>query len=192
MLSYEIAIFGFVQIGDPMKGVVHHQYKIVESVPEEAAYAHGHINPGASQIRERYHLEAGHAPALLLPRRTHTYESQDLSDVVPVCAHCRGAPHADAYGFRVLAFVVEIPLDERVCELPAYVPGGLRGDAARVHRVEVASRGKDTRHASCRRARGAGRNEASVEPAKERVDLVRGALQGRMDGLANVSQHLWH
>ena len=86
----------------------------------------------------------------------------------------------------------QIPLQDLLCQLSTDPPSGLRWQAARIDRVEIAAGGKDMSHAARRRTAGASRNVTPIEPAQKIFDLVAGPAQIGHQIVAGKSQDSSH
>ncbi len=92
----DVVLFGrFVEAGDQAHGVVEHGDDMREGIAEESRDAHGHVDPGPSQLGERDGLQVDDAPGRVVPHRPDTQQRKDFGDVVARGAHRRGAPHTE-------------------------------------------------------------------------------------------------
>ena len=163
--------------------------QIGESVPEKAADTHRDINARAAQLRQRNDLQVGHPPAFRLPHGFDAQQVQDLGNIVPVRPHCRSAPDHHAHHFRVGPFLVQVLLQQGVAEGLADIPGGGRGQGARVHRVKIAARGQDIDHPPRGRPGRAGRHKTALQPPQQVVNFVGRPQQGRVNILPHIREN---
>ena len=108
-----------------------------------AGNAEGDVDARAAEFRQRDDLVAGDAQRGRVPYGPGADECEGLGDVVAAGAHVGGAPDAERQRTKRNAVILEVAGEKVLGGAAAEFPGGGRGHGAGIHRIEVATGGKD-------------------------------------------------
>ena len=116
---------------------------------------------------------------LRVPDGFDAEQSEGFRDIVAVGPHLRCAPDAEPHHLGILAFFLAEALDSFAGKLLADSPGRLRGQRARIDRIEIAAGRQNVRHAAGRCAGRTGGNIFAFKRIEQVLDLIAGLLELR-------------
>ncbi len=164
-----VDVVRLVQIGDGAGGAVHQIHLGREGIAEEAGNPQGHIDARAVEHAGRHDLEPGDAAGRGVPGRPGAHQGQRLGDVVAAGPHVGGAPGRQRHGPGPVAVLLKVALDNARRRFPAQMPGGRRGNRARIDRIEVAPGRQNLRPSARRSAGGPGSTKRPSRPRRSPV-----------------------
>ena len=186
-----IVFFGRFVLGcRQLHGLIQKIDKVGEGVTEKTADPYGYVDAGVSQFGDGYNLQALDSTAFRLPDRPDAQQCENLGNVIAVGAHRRRSPDHKSHHFRISPFFCQVLFQQSVSQGFAGFPGGWRWYGLGVHRIKVTTRGQNVGHPPGGRSAGSRRHEPAVQSPKQVADLIRGTLQGRIDRIRHVTQHV--